>query len=214
MAKRPKTRGKAVKETLAKNKDNIASVVIVLPRDMTGAEEEVNYEESHKVYKEYWSVCTDSYVFGLGAKFKIPIEQMVSLPETLNIQALEERWVNKCLDYFLEMPNPHKKMTLYLMPHGLTKRPRLFNDIKSYKFWMMNKQHSVEASKRMKNMAGVEKKFENFKKWEYFIVWNKNDKIICKILEYYNKVNHFQSYLSTWSTNILSTHNVWVGRRL
>ena len=208
--KGPTTRGKAAAEALAKNEDNIASVVTVLPKDVTGAEEEINYEESRKTYEEYWSSYTNLYVFGQGTKFKIPIEQLEIPPETLNIRALEERGVNKCLHYFLEMPDPDKKMTLCAMPQGLKEKPQSFNDIKSCKFWMVNGQHKVKASKRMKNLFIAEKKFENFKEWECFIVWNKNGKVIRKISAYYNRVNHFQSYLLTWLTNILSARNVWI----
>ena len=60
----------------------------------------------------------------------------------------------------------------------------------------------------MKNLSRAEKKFENFKEWECFIVWNKNGQSHRKISAYYNRVNHFQSYLPTWSTNILSARNV------
>ena len=116
----------------------------------------------------------------------------------------------KCLHYFLEMPDLDKKMTLCAMPKDLTKRPLTFNDIKQGKFWMINGQHSVEASKRMKNVVGVEKKYEMFKEWECFIVWNKDAQIICQISAYYNRVNHFHSYMPTWATNILSARTVWI----
>ena len=138
-------------------------MVTVLPKDVTEAKEEINDEESRKTYEEYWSSCIDSYVFRQGTKFKIPIEQLETPLETLNIRALEERGVNKCLHYFLEMPDPDKKMTLCAMPQGLKEKPQSFNDIKSCKFWMVNGQHSMEASKRMKNLFGTEKKFENLR---------------------------------------------------
>jgi len=114
------------------------------------------------------------------------------------------------LKYLLEMPDPDKKMTLCAMPQNLSSKPSDFNDIMSGKFWMVNGQHSVEASKRMKDILKAEKKFQKFKEWDCFIVWNKDDSVIRKISAYYNRVNHFQNYMPTWATNILSARNVWI----
>ena len=210
--KGPRTRGKALAEAVAKaiEEDSIASILTCLPRDHEGNDPDFNYEESRKVYEEYWSSCTDSYIFGQGAKYTISIDQLETPPETHNIRTLEERGVMKCLHYFLEMPNTDKKMTLCTMPKDLTKKPLSFNEIKEGKFWMINGQHSVEASKRMKNVAGAEKKYEMFKEWECFIVWNKDAQIIRQISAYYNRVNHFQSYMPTWMTNILSARTIWI----
>ena len=41
------------------------------------------------------------------------------------------------------------------------------------------------------------------------MVWNEDDAIIRKISAYYNRVNHFQNFMPTWSTNIISTRHVW-----
>jgi len=62
----------------------------------------------------------------------------------------------------------------------------------------------VEVSKRVKNILRVEKKYEKLKERECFVVWNFDHSIIKQILEYYNKVNHFQNYTPTWLTNIIS----------
>jgi hypothetical protein len=131
-------------------------------------------------------------------------------PENLNICTLEEKGILKALAYYLEMTDPNKKMTLCAMPQDLTNKPQTWSDIKAGKCWMINGQHSVEASKRMKNILGAEKKYEKFQEWECFIVWNKDDRVIRKISAYYNRVNHFQNYMPTWATNIISAQKVWV----
>ena len=75
---------------------------------------------------------------------------------------------------------------------------------------MINGQHSVEAAKRMKDLPGMEAKYDKFKTWNCFVVWNKDPRIIRKISAWYNRVNHFQNFMPTWASNILSARNVWI----
>ena len=170
----PKTKGKAVAEAKKKvqEDDSMASVITTLPKDAMGVKEVIDYDKSKKVYKEYWSSCTDSYIFGISKKFEIHVDQLQSSPKTHNVCCLEERGVTAILNFFLEMPDPDQKMTLCAMPQNLSETPTKFEDIKAGKFWMINGQHSVAATKRMKTLDGAEEKYKRFKQWDCFIVWN------------------------------------------
>ena len=45
--------------------------------------------------------------------------------------------------------------------------------------------------------------------WNYFIVWTRSKEKLRKISAYYNRVNHFSSFKTTWSTNILAARFIW-----
>jgi len=68
----------------------------------------------------------------------------------------------------------------------------------------------MAASKRMQLMESIlSTKREKFKKWECFVVWNKDDGIIRKISAYYNRVNHFENFMPNWATNIMAARFVY-----
>ena len=66
------------------------------------------------------------------------------------------------MKYSLEMPDPSKKMILCAMPQDLLQMPKSFEEVASGKFWMINRQHSVEASKRMRTILEAEEKAKKF----------------------------------------------------
>ena len=189
--------------------ESMASKLVNIPKDIGGSVKEIDYEESCKIYEGYWAECTDSYIFGIATKFKISIDQLETPPENLNIRGLEEAGVKKTMNYLLEMPDPDKKMTLCAMPINVKEKPSSFDVIKDGKFYMINGQHSVEASKRMQRLSTLKEKAKKFKEWDCFIVWNPDGRIIRKISSYYNRVNHFQNFMPSWATNIFGARFVW-----
>jgi len=124
---------------------------------------------------------------------------------------LEGKGVVFALKYYLEMPDSNKKMTMCAMPKDLHQMPKNFEKVVAGKFWMVNGQHNVEASRRMRTVPRAEEKAKKFQTWDCYVVWNVNPKIICKISTFYNQVNHFQNYSPTWAMNIISARNVWIG---
>ena len=62
---------------------------------------------------------------------------------------------------------------------------------------MINGEHSVKITKRMKDLPMMEAKFEKFKTSNYYVVWYKDPRIIRKISAWYDKVNHFQNFMPT-----------------
>ena len=120
--------------------------------------------------EDYWSSCTDSYVGGIECKYTIPVEQLEIPPEHLNIRGLEEKIIVSTLQFYLEMLDPDKKMTLCAMPQNMDKMPADLDEVKNRKFWMVNGQHSVEACKRMAKIPGAQQKYEKFKAWDCFVV--------------------------------------------
>ena len=62
----------------------------------------------------------------------------------------------------------------------------------------------------MKTVLEAEEKAKKFQTGDCYVVWNVNQRIICKILAFYIQVNHFQNYSPTWVTNIISARSVWI----
>ena len=101
------------------------------------------------------------------------------------------------------------RQTLCIMPQTQEK-PTSFRDIEDRNFWIINGQHSVEASKTMQGMDVPQSTREFFQKWNCFIVWTRSKEKLRKISAYYNRVNHFSSFKPTWSTNILAARFIWI----
>ena len=194
-----RAQSKAAAEAEAKKEEteSLASELTALPQDVHGSDDDIKFEESRKAWEDYWTSCESSYVEGREKKFVIPIDRLETPPENLNIRGFEEKGVISALNFFLNMPDPDKKLTLCAMPQNLTECPKSFKEVESGKFWMINGQHSVEASKRMRDMSKAQDRFAKFKEWECFVVWNKDAAIIRKISAYYNRVNHLQNYQPT-----------------
>jgi len=67
------------------------------------------------------------------------------------------------------------------MPIGLEEMPTKREDIKNCQFYMINGQHSIKASKRMRIEEKASKILKKFQKWKYLIIWSKDHSILCKI---------------------------------
>ena len=139
----------------------MASVITTLPRDVQDGKE-INYVESRKIYEDYYTSCSDSYIGDIKKLYQISIDQLETPPEYLNVRCIEEKGILSVLKYYLEILDPSKKMTLCTMPQYLLQMPKNFEEVASRKFWMINGHHNVEASKRMRTVPGVEEKAKKF----------------------------------------------------
>ena len=111
---------------------SMASVITTLPRDVQEGEE-INYKESKKIYEDYWISCTDLYFGGVEKMYQILIDQLETPLEHLNVWCIEEKGILSALKYYLEMPDPSKKMTLCAMPQDLLQMPKSFEEVASGK---------------------------------------------------------------------------------
>ena len=183
------------------------SALTDIPRDFDS--EKPDYKNSCEVYERYWAECTSSYIGGVETSYPISIDQLETPPADLNVRSLEDKMVEVIMHYLVEMPDKDKKLTLCAMPKNLTEMPKCWEDIRNGQFWMINGQHSVEASKRMRGRPGITKGPKEVRNWDCFIVWNADHSIIRKISAFYNRVNHFQQFKPTWATNIIGAREVW-----
>ena len=116
--------------------------------------------------------------------------------------------MEKLRHYLINMPDRSTRQTLYIMPQT-KERPTSFQEIEDESFWIINGQHSVEASRSMQDMDVPQSTREFFQKCNCFIVWTRSKEKLRKISAYYNRVNYFSSFKPTWSTNILAARFIW-----
>ena len=116
--------------------------------------------------------------------------------------------MEKLRHYLINMPDRSTRQTLCIMPQT-KERPASFQEIMDGSFWIINGQHSVEASRSMQDMDIPQSTREFFQKWKCFIVWTRSKEKLQKISTYYNRVNHFSNFKPTWSTNILAAQFIW-----
>ena len=109
------------------------------------------------------------------------------------------------------MPDKSTRRKLCVMPVGFNEKLTEWKDIKMGKFYIINGQHSVEASKWMMDNANkVDKEErEHFRKWKCFEVWSNDLEKLRTISAFYNQTNHFQVTQPSWATNILGARIVW-----
>ena len=174
-------------------------------------DKKLDYERVSQVYKKFWTTCEDAYVFGIGDKKEINISQLIEAPSTFNIRSKQANIVEDMVNYLLNIPNKSTKQTLYIMPVGLSVKPTEWEEIKDGDFYIINGQHSVEASTFIFDDANnVDKdERENFRQWNCFIVWSEDAEKLRCISAYYNRTNHFVAVQPSWATNILGVRSVW-----
>ena len=88
--------------------------------------------------------------------------------------------------------------------------------MKKGKFYIINGQHSVVASKHMieRRPPVKEQMLKYFQTWNCYIVFTNDKEKLRKISAFYNRTNHFTGFLPTWSTNILGAHALWTNNEL
>ena len=170
-----------------------------------------DYEEVSRVYKSFWKTCEDAYLFKLDDKKEIDISQLVEPPTTFNIRSKENQIVKELVNWLMNMPDKSMRQTLCVMPVGFNEKSTEWKDIEKGNFFIINGQHSVEASKWMMDNANkVDKEErEHFRKWKCFVVWSNDPEKLRTISAFYNRTNHFQVTQPSWATNILEARTVW-----
>ena len=131
-----------------------------------------DYEEISRVYNTFWTTYEDAYLFKLDDKKEIDISQLVEPPATFNIRVKEKRIMKELVNWLLNMPDKSTRQTLCVMQVGFNEKPTEWKDIENGNFFIINGQHSVEASKWMMDDANkVDKEErEHFRKWKCFVI--------------------------------------------
>ena len=90
--------------------------------------------------------------------------------------------------------------------------PEMWPQIKKGDFWLIDGQHSVEASKRIQNMPDWEdpnNQKEKLQWWKALVVWSDNDNMLSDISRFFNMGNKIRAYQASWIKNIMASRTVW-----
>ena len=171
-----------------------------------------DFKHINTVYKKFWSECKSAYVFGIDEKKDSSIQRLVAAPTQYNICSKEKKLVDTMVVYLLNLPDRKLRQTLCIMPKDRISKPTSWEEIKNGQFYIINKQHSVAASKKI---TKVESRIDDdvkrdFRIWSCFIVWSNESEILRSISAYNNRINDFQMIQPSWATNILGARTVWV----
>lgn len=192
---------------------SIASALTQIPKELKSGEVP-DYTSATDIYEKYWSDCQDCYIFDKSVKKELAISQLTPAPEDWTIRAFEQKGMRHMMNYLIEMPDKTDKQTLCVMPavesDVVTKDD--WDEIKRGKFWIINGQHSVAASKEMliSNPPIPEQILKHFRTWNCYIIFTRDKEKLRKISAFYNRVNHFANFMPSWSTNILGARTIWI----
>jgi hypothetical protein len=149
-----------------------ASAITEVPSSLEPGEK-IDYNEMKTMHEKFWTECQDCFVFEVDRKFSISIDQMVRVPKDWTIQEYKEQGMNETLDYLCHMLDPSTKQTLCVMP-DMEEKPTNWDQISNRNFFIINGQHSIGASLKMRASDLPEKIVKPFLKWNCFVVWSKD----------------------------------------
>ena len=92
----------------------------------------------------------------------------------------------------------------------LKEKPRSWNEIKSGKFMIINRQHNITASKELQILGCAEKRRLELTKWDAYIVWSLDPVKLTNISKFYNSMNHLEHAQPMWGWQIISGRNIWL----
>ena len=171
--------------------------------------EVIDYNNVKVIFQKFCTECQDTFVFDdPRQKTEQDVMRLVNMSDAWTIRAFEDRGMEDLKTYFMNMPDRTQKQTLYVMPK-LDYKPKNLEEMADYKFYIINGQHSIAASKSM--IAGNVREAirKDFHTWNCFIVWTEDVDKLHKISAFYNSVNHLTPFKPTWATNILAARAVW-----
>ena len=128
----------------------MASAITQVPSELEPGQE-FDYVEIANIYNKFRMECQSCFVFGVDKKHEVNIDQLELALEDWTVRAYEEHGMEKLRHYLINMSDRSIRQTLYIMPQTKEK-PTSFRDIEDRNFWIINGQHSVEASKTMQDM--------------------------------------------------------------
>lgn len=201
---------KSTEQSEVDDEGNYAENMDTVPHSRITARK-VDYKVVSEVYKNFWSTCEDAYILNVGEKVEVDFSQLEAPPVNYNIRSQEDRMVSDMVNWLLNIPDKSNKQALCIMPVGVQEKPKTWAEISAGKFYVINGQHSLAATKYMFDDSNNidEESRAPFRKWSCFPVWSDDAEKLRAISAYYNRVNHFVATQPSWATNILGSRGVW-----
>jgi len=164
--------------------------------------------------KEFWEQHADCYIFGKEAKFPVSINQCFPAHEEYIIRKLEKHMLETCKNKLLQLADIKQRQVVCLTPVDndmklLKKPPAKWEDIQLGKFMIIDGQHSITASKELQRGQCDEKRREELRTWDAYIVWTLDPLKLHNISKFYNTTNHLEHAQPTWGNQIISGRLIW-----
>ena len=176
--------------------------------------QEADAEEILRINETFENKCIHCFFMGRDFKFDINISQCHLAPPEKCVRALEDDYVEWIVKKVLGNQFKDDRQTIVVMPQGLKKMPtpEMWPQIEKGDFWLIDGQHSVEASKRIQlrpNYQDPHNMKEKVQVWKALVVWSDSETILSDISRYFNMGNKIKAYQCSWIRNIMASRDVW-----
>ena len=105
------------------------------------------------------------------------------------------------------------RQTVCVMPKGFKSPPteRDWPKIQSGEFWIIDGQHSLEASQIILKDDNFQHELKaDLRYWKAFLVWSDDWDKLRKISTFLNSGNKIKAFEASWAANIVAARDVWV----
>jgi hypothetical protein len=180
---------------------------------MPKAGEEVDTVGLKRMEDSFEARCNHCFFMGRYYTFNVNIAQCHLAPPEKCVRAMEDAYVDWIITKMLAGGWKGDQQTIVVMPQGLKEMPTpdMWETISKGDFWLIDGQHSVEASKKMQLMGDKVPKYkkEKVKVWRALVVWSDEDTLLSDISRYFNSINKIKNYQASWIRNIMASREVW-----
>lgn len=154
------------------------------------------------------------FFMGKDFTFNVNINSCQQAPEDIICRAQEDRGVDYLKNTLLNNTFKGDRQTICVMPIGLKKKPKKeqWDKISQGHFYLIDGQHSVEASKQLQldetwTDTEMKKKLQH---WRTFVVWSDDELELQAISSYFNNTNRIGPFTASWAANIRASRKVWI----
>ena len=176
--------------------------------------QEVDAGEIQKINDNFETKCLHCFFMGRDFKFEVNIAQCHLAPPEKCVRAKEDAYVDWMVAQILGGQFKDDRQTIVVMPQGLKRMPtpEMWPAICKGDFWLIDGQHSVEASKKIQLMTEWDdphNQKEKLKVWKALVVWSDNETVLTDISRFFNMGNKKRAYQASWIRNIMASREVW-----
>lgn len=175
---------------------------------------EVDAGEIQKIVNNFTTKCSHCFFMGREFIFDVNISQCHLAPPEKCVRAKEDAYVDWIIAQIISDQFKDNRQTIVIMPQGLRTMPTpdMWPQIQKGDFWLIDGQHSVEASKKIQLMDEWDdpaNQKEKLKVWKALVVWSDDEKRLSDISRYFNMGNKKMPYQASWIRNIMASRAVW-----
>ena len=207
---RQTTPSKRPRESASAMTEEPVSPELRMPKPGEGVEP----SEIQKILNNFDEKCLHCFFMGREFKFDVNIAQCHLAPPEKCVRAKEDAYVDWLIAQMVSDQFKHDRQTIVVMPQGHKRMPTpdMWPSIEKGDFWLIDGQHSVEASKKLQLMTDwndPNRLKDKLKVWKALVVWSDDETRLSDISRYFNMNNKKRAYQASWIRNIMASRDVW-----